>query len=451
MVVELKNYPGMGKHVPEDKDQALVETPYGKGRVRRTTTHQTNSNAIMREIELTDWVKPGSGPQRPSLLYSPTKFPSVQPQVGSEVATIYGRGKVVELREEQDAVAVIVVRLSSWRLAGRSRVTCYFAADGDAVQVVRPHKVYEMSVAEKIEHAQDLKKQANDKFAAKDYEKALTLYATAVDAVRYVQHKKESSNDLRADLLVVMITCCNNAATCCLQLQAWDRAQKFGKNALVLLEALFEKKGNNIHKILNRAGIGDSKLFGAWKVKSYLVIARGLAETHENEEAVENLKLALEAVVAYKTEGDSMFKQLQVQDKEIRKLFTVCKERVKAERKKEKQRARAMFGGGSEEKKDSDKKEHSAEPETVSTNNDQNEKSVSVEAPTDELDETEDARAGQRIPMKKRVSFADGSAPGNVDDDAEPSFFEEHKEAVLLVAGVVLGSALVHMLFKKQR
>ena len=435
-----------GNYIPEDKDQALVETPYGKGLVIRTRKDGKNGNALMREIALTDWVKPerSKGPQRPSKLFSPTKFPSVKPEIGNDVMTVYGRGKVIELRPNDQCV----VQISSWRLAGRSKVTCYLARD--AVQVVRPHKQYEMTVHEKVEHGQELKKQASTMFCAKKYKEALELYAKAVDAVRYAQHTKDSSNELRSDLLVVMITCCNNAATCSLQLREWDRALEFGKNAVILLDALYEKKGNSkIHELLNKEGFKDSQLFGAWKAKSYLVMARALAERHFTEESIDNLKKGLNVVTEYKKEDDSMYKQLQGQEKELYKLLVACKERRKAERKKEKQRARAMFGA-TEEKKDPDNKD--AEPHT--TTNTHQKKSDKPESIPKKYDikmqkATENDPKRRKIP-KKKVSFADGSTPGSVDDE-EPSFFDEHKEALFILAGLGLGSTLVHMLLKRRR
>jgi hypothetical protein len=50
----------------------------------------------MMEIELTDWTKAkvSRGRRRPSMLFSPTKFPPVNPELGDEVITLFGRGKV---------------------------------------------------------------------------------------------------------------------------------------------------------------------------------------------------------------------------------------------------------------------------------------------------------------------------------------------------------------------
>lgn len=456
-------------YVPEDKDQALVETPYGKGLVLRSRQDASGGKIIMREIELTDWAKAkpevGVKPQRPTTLYSPTTFPSIRPGMGSEVSTQFGRGKITALRED----GTVVVRISSWRLAGRSIVTCYLSPSS-SVQVMRPKKIYEMSVHEKIEHAQELKADASTMFAEKKYEEALQVYARAVDAVRYVQHKKDSSNEVRADLLVVMITCCNNAATCCLQLRDWDRALKFAKNALVLVDALEEKKGSSkIQRILNADGVTDSQLFGTWKVKSLLVIGRSSAEKHDTEEAISILKQALEIIPQYKRSGDAMFPQLQGQEKQVRKLFVACKERLKAEKKKEKQRAMAMFAA-TDEKKDAEKAAVQDRPETsdsedkgkqgnvtLSTNANAsiitkaNTDAAGPSSTTSEETDCNDSSLAPHDPQKKRVSFADGSTPGSVDDDAEPSFLDQHKEALLVVAGIVLGSVIVNLAFRRGR
>jgi hypothetical protein len=256
-------------YVPEDKDQVLVETPFGRGVVIRTRNNDSHSGETVREIALTDWRQPGDTTKettinKPHMLYSTQKYPSVAAAVGSDVLTQWGRGKVIEIRD--DGQRTHVVRLSSWRLAGRSTVKCFVAAQN--IQVLRPLRIYDMNVFEKVEHANELKKQATAKFAAKQYAAALELYAKAVDAVRYIQHGPESSNELRADLVVVMVTCSNNSGTCCLQLKDWEHASKYGINALALVDALEKKKDSSkILKIMNKDGISDSKLFGAWKVK----------------------------------------------------------------------------------------------------------------------------------------------------------------------------------------
>ena len=263
------------KYVPKDKDQLVVETPYGKGIVIRTRKNNVaeQNEVSMYEIELVNWTKfklekreevLPSDLSNIRMLYTPVKYPSISPVVGSDVLTKWGKGKVTEIRD--DYTKTHVIKLSSWRLANRSYVFCY-VSEKDC-EVIKFKKLYDMDVFEKVEYASDLKQYATLKFKQKDYHGALELFARAIDAVRYVQHGIESTNELRADLIAVMITCSNNAALCSSKKDDWGRTAKFGENALVLIEAL-EEKGNEskIKAVLNRDGIGDSQLFGTWKVK----------------------------------------------------------------------------------------------------------------------------------------------------------------------------------------
>jgi tetratricopeptide (TPR) repeat protein len=439
-------YPGYS-HTPEDKHKLLVQTPYGRATVLRTSLDEKGT-VTMRELELTDWksaVAPneqtqpqgpqkdgskveehknrkGNSPVRPATLFSPIMFPSVQPAVGNDVVCLYGRGRVIGIRPAEQQVAV---RLSSWRLAGRSLVTCYLAMD--KVQVVRDKKLYEMSVYERVEFAQELKSKTAADFVAKNYSAALHTYASAVDAVRYVQHKSDSSNEVRADLVVLMITCSNNAATCCTKLLHWDEAEKFARNTLVIIDALEPKKGKRIHILLNQSGYTDLKLFGEWRVKSCIIIAKALAEKGDSEEAIEILKTAREVIDKYTAQEyvkqpalKASIKTLVANGKEIQKLHKACKERRKVERDKEKQRARAMFGGGpssslssvAEEKKEMFDSDVDSSPEK------QSQKVAAAESldPVRSVDAaTPESPSGN---LKKRVSFSnnDGTPPAPAFD-----------------------------------
>ena len=349
------NVGDFGPHVPEDKVQYRIRTPYGNGLTVRTR-NATKDAPQMRQIELVDWKNSSSeavdnsskkGAVKPAYLYSSVDFPSVDAQVGDEVECVYGRGKVTEIRDDGSKKTLVVV-LSSWRLATRSRVTCYL--DPPTVRVVRSKKLYEMTVHERVEAAMEFKTQANKDFAAKEYRAALQSYAKAVDAVRYVQHKTDSDNYVRADLLVVMVTCSNNAGMCARHIGHWDESFKFGKNAEVLLDAVEKKKGLKIHSILVKDGYHDVKLFGEWKVKSLMLQARAFAEKKDFDETIEILKMAHEIIAKHATvENAEKFaasvKNLRNLEKEVKKLHAGCKERKSLVLKKEKQRAAAMFGG----------------------------------------------------------------------------------------------------------
>jgi hypothetical protein len=62
---------------------------------------------------------------------------------------------------------------------------------------------------------------------------------------------------------------------------------------------------------------------------------------------------------------------------------------------------------------------------------------------------TED-QSGSRVRANRRVSFADGSRPGEELEDDEPGFFTEHKEALLLMGGLAVGSFLVQALLRRR-
>ena len=359
------NVGDFGPHVPEDKIQYLVQTPYGTGLTIRTR-RATKEAPQMQQIELVTWknaqhaanaAKKSPGIVKPAYLYSTTEYPSVAPQVGDDVMCTYGRGRIIEIRGDdkmEEEQKTIVILLSSWRLANRSRVTCYMHPKD--VRVVRTKKVYEMTVHERVEEALALKNQAAKDFASKDYRAALQSYAKAIDAVRYVQHKSDSDNYVRADLLVIMVTCTNNAGTCARQLGHWEETYKFAKNAEVLLDAMEKKKGLKIHTILVKDGYHDVKTFGEWKVKSLMLQARSLAEKKEFDQTIETLKKAHDIINKYTTGAHdtkevASIKALRSLEREVKKLHAACKERKAIVLKKEKQRAAAMFGGPSKENK----------------------------------------------------------------------------------------------------
>jgi tetratricopeptide (TPR) repeat protein len=433
------------QYKPEDENQAIVETPYGgRGLVVRT-----RRDTGIREIRLLEWEMAGVAQLKPTL-YTTQSYPSVAPLLGDDVLTAFGRGTVVELRPQ-----VLVVDLTNWRLANRSRVKCYLQRRD--VQVLRKKTLAEMDGYERVTHAQKLKLQANTYFSLKLYDKALLTYAEAVEAVRYVQHDSNSNNQVRADLVAVMITCCNNAGTCCVQLAKWDEAIKFSRNALVLLDALYNKRGLQIHTVLNRDGIHDAQLFGEWRVKSHILTARALTEKQCYPEAMDALKLAHDTIVEYTTANaedttaiSKSIHNLIVQGKEVKRLHTLCVNKRKLEKKKEKQRAQAMFGGPLATNA-------TADPKNEDEGQSQTPEVQPVDRPTPAIDEAiQDDDVG--IPttrstqtLKKRVSFKDP-----VDDDDEPTdnnegpWYREHFEALVLVAGILGGVAVTALLISKR-
>eukprot|EP00980_Cylindrotheca_fusiformis_P017580 scaffold5517_cov135-Cylindrotheca_fusiformis.AAC.10 len=425
---------------PESKYKFVVETPYGRGVVLRT--RHPEDDIVVREIDLSDLRQHRvSGSRKCFMLFSPSDYPPAKPQLGDEVITLFGRGKVIEERYHQ----MVVVRISSWRLARRAVVSCSLSAD--ALRVVKPPSVSEMNVHEKIEYAQELKGEAADRFVARNYADALKIYSEAIDTVRYVQHTTGSSNEIRADLLVVMITCCNNAGTCSLLLKRWDGAYKFGKNALVLLDALYMKRRESkILSLLYKEGLSEAKIFGTWKVKSLFLVARGLSERHETRQALAGVKQAIEIIEGYKRRSTSMYQQLHAQEKEARKMLSNLRQKLNAEKKKEKERAIAMFGGSANHRQGDAvaKNEETCLIESRAEKSDQRSimtSSIPAEHAIN-CEESTNSRTMEDAVPPKSVSFSDGSVPGHVDDEEGTSFLEEHKEALLLLAVTGLGTAV---------
>jgi hypothetical protein len=186
-------------------------------------------------------------------------------------------------------------------------------------------------------------------------------------------------------------------------------------------------------------------------------------EKHNPLDAIQTLKKAVDAVAIYRKSQASMYKTLSSQEREVRRIYNECKQRLKASRKKEKQRARAMFGSVGEEKKDSEKKSFLTGAETTSSTEPVSEASVSTTkvpmAISTELSPAVEGipegrrgmATGQLPHSTKRVSFADGSVPGDPDcDDSDPNFFEEHKEALYILTGIAMGCLAMHLVFNRR-
>ena len=340
---------------PEDPDQKLVQTPFGKGLVVRTRSKDGIREIVLFQNQDGDLATEASMSRlnrrkHKMTLYTTQDYPSIPPTVGDDVLAPFGRGRIMEIRQQATTDSngtndppnddpIVHVRLSSWRLANRSLVNCFVTLS--SVTLVRAKEPKEMTTYEKIRLAQELKQSAAKHFAAKENEAALRTYSRAVETVRNVQHGHDSNNHLRADLVVVMITCCNNAGTCCVRLQQWDEAMQFAQSARLLLVALENKKGLRIHTILTKEdGISNAKIFGEWLIKTFLIQGKAYMEKKRYEEALNTLQQTDKILREYGS-------NLTAQEKEVKRLIALCTQKRKHERKLEKKRAQAMFGGKS--------------------------------------------------------------------------------------------------------
>ena len=445
-----------------DMDQRLVRTPYGQGLVTKIQpSKHPDSSPPVQEIRLLEWEKAAKASQvtsrRPTILYSTNQYDSITASIGDDVITPYGRGTIAEqvtvrllnkgkldpVTKEPIGEQVFTkfhVQINSWKLAGRSRVKCYLFSN--QVKVVRKKTLMEMNAAERVQFAMLQKKGASHIFAEKRYQEALNIYAGSIDAVRYIQHDMNNDNECRADLIEVMVTCSNNAATCAIQLQRQEGAFKFAKNSLILLSALFEKRGAKIHTILNKDnGICDAKLFGEWRVKSRLIMASALFEKEGYDLALEELRLAREHI-AYYVAGEGASKddavdyaaakasilKMKNQEREIIKLKAKINEKKKEVLQLEKGRAQAMFRDMNPTKDEHAKEEKKAD---------------ALECPVLEDDaKISDAQIDSKKKvdvsktLKKRVSFAERLEETREiveEEEEEETWYDEHREALILL------------------
>mmetsp|Transcript_5576 Transcript_5576/g.8191 ORF Transcript_5576/g.8191 Transcript_5576/m.8191 type:complete len:230 (+) Transcript_5576:505-1194(+) len=226
------------------------------------------------------------------MLCTAEKYLSVTPEINNDVICTFGRGIVKPIAGDQCAVC-----LFSWRLAQRCTVCCYLCLD--TVNIVGKKSLKEMNTFEQVSYGQTLKTKALEQFHQKKYNEALKLDADAIDSVRFVQHDAQSDNYICANLVLLMVMCSNKAGTCCLQLEKNDQAHRFATNALVLLNALYAKRGKKNHSILMEDGYTDAKLFGEFTTKSCLLLATALHVHDKHDEDIATLKVATAIATKY--------------------------------------------------------------------------------------------------------------------------------------------------------
>jgi chemotaxis protein histidine kinase CheA len=221
---------------------------------------------------------------------------------------------------------------------------------------------------------------------------------------------------------------------------------------------LYEKRGLKIHSILLKEGLTDAKLFGEFKCKSLLLLAKGLAERGEYVSAIDTLKQALDVITKYTADSSDSKANLHSQQKEVKRLYASCVQRKKALKEKEKQRAQAMFAASPSK----ESKESPVAPKQASTNRTsivspspeprEPTETTALDMSKDDLEQESEDVSDNAIPFKKRVSFANDTKQGSremlleeVDDEEEMPWYEEHKEALVMsaVAGLAALSVLL--------
>lgn len=489
---------------PEDKHQAIVDTPYGRGLVVRTRKCDgikeiqllgSTSFEKMQSDDDDEDISAARGSSSSTTserkLYTTVDYPSITPQVGDDVVCQFGRGRIQQISrmnycgDNEQPIVKYTIELSSWRLRGRSTVMCHVlttTTPNSLLRVVRKHTYHEMDAVEKVELARSRKAEATHYFTqTKDYNLAFSTYANAVDALRSIHHDHTSTNEVRADLLLLLITCSNNAATCCVKLDKWEEATKFAQNALILIDALHEKRGMKIHTILNKEGTIDAQLFGEWRVKSYLIMARSCLKKGDDTVAMGVLKKAhlhamgymdrINAILPHNRSSEETVscKSLVSQIKDVRRLMSECSDKNKATKEIEKRRAKAMFGGTKNTAVKKASTVNSVSPKKLENDQQQQRKrmmddnkgvngTASLSTHSDEKDAVD--KTSSSPACKKCVTFSqhppqvkefEPHTSSDADDDGhevDESWYNQHKEALIVMAVAGL-SAMALISLKK--
>jgi hypothetical protein len=262
--------------------------------------------------------------------------------------------------------------------------------------------------------------------------------------------------------------------TSCIKLKKWEEATRFAQNSLILLDALNVKKGLKIHSILNKEGTIDAKLFGEWRVKSYLVIARSSMERNDEEGALAVLKraklVAMENIEdinskqqsnVNKQELDSL-KILTSQMKEVRRLMADCTEKIKATRIRDKKRAQKMFSQDNDVRsnKAAVRSSKAAVPAEIAEGDRKSKQEACTDAPDEKgpvpvLKGVLNDKKCDRPTIKKSVSFS--LKPPQIKEfdsstgDEDLPWYSRHREALAMVAIAGISVVAIASLRKLQR
>lgn len=457
-----------------------VETPYGIGWLK--SVGESRKDGI-KKIELMEGKM---------TLFTMEEYPKSAAVEGDEVVTMFGRGRVVRevtvrCRKKDNPGKEKVytkyhVQLSNWVLAQGSRIMLYIFQED--VYVVKKKSLGEMSALERVDFAKRQKERAQKAFLEKQYQAALNLYSGAVDSLQYVQYNASIDNYLRAELLIIIISCSNNAATCCVKLlknnqdttqsmsatisskNNADQGTRFANNSLRLIAALERKKGLKIHTVLqNHFKISDSKLFGEWQIKSYLVILHAINEinTGYEPEVIGICKKGL-AIVSKYLQDDSNNKVLKQQEREISKIYKKCLEEKRQHLQKEKARAQAMFAKSKSSIEDSKSSSSSNNEEKLDqapqkpiTKKTPSKPSMKPSKPVTVRSAKDPKRVSFSLDTNKRDEYNGKSntttkaflGDTSIEEEYDEPWYMEHKEALMLLAAGGLATVSMMMLRKK--
>jgi hypothetical protein len=191
------------------------------------------------------------------------------------------------------------------------------------------------------------KEKASREFACQEYASALLTSTRAIDAAQYVNRKSGSSSSiLQLNVVTLMVACSIRAAACCQKLDQSNEAETIARDALVIIGNTLEPKldGSIRTHVSNNTDHGYNRVFGEWRVKNLLVLARVSIEQQDYEQALQVLDNARAVSTTYATSECTRTVPLETSrpysvsndvPKDKRISVTMCEVLCESERKEE--------------------------------------------------------------------------------------------------------------------
>jgi len=294
-------------------------------------------------------------------------------EVGGQVLTLFGRGRILQVRSTQ-----VKVHILPWKLAnGESKVFASIPND-QVLCVLSKCRASGMDLAQKREYVQALKRAAVAQGQARRYGCALDLYRKTIAVVTALLQEtrpgadaagsdsstsKQKHSAERADWLVTVVRCSNNAAAICLQLDLFEDCMSLTRNAMLVLDALqgeqrpsfpgpptdtamalqlaIDKTDSNSSCEEKKSAaspqqVGQVRLFGECKIQSLLYMAAALLKVEQASACKKTCEQAQTILKQYsgreyleRSEYKSTLKRLVSLQKQIKALKKQARQAMK--------------------------------------------------------------------------------------------------------------------------
>jgi len=280
-------------------------------------------------------------------------------EVGGQVLTLYGRGRILQVRSKQ-----VKIQCLNWKLANNSKVVMCINNSDVLATLSKTKATHMASVDDKCRYFAALKKAAQAELLSGRLGSALDLYRKTITVVTaLLQHDTERNASQRADWLVTVVKCSNSAAMLCLELDLYGECMALTRNAMLVLDALEGDSGGKSRKKkdddavvgvsngsfdadddhvstdtpVSLQQVGQVKLFGECRVQALLYMATALLELDQPAACKTACQQAQACLVKYSApeymdhpEYRSILKRLVKLQKKLKEIKKQAREARKA-------------------------------------------------------------------------------------------------------------------------